>query len=134
MFRVIGARAKYNVPWPTLYATKSGKDENKFADEFNCYQRAHQQSLELLPAFLVSFFIAQQVAPNTAVHAGLVFAVGRLIYGFLYSTFGAAARHPGTLLTVMPLWVLTGLAIKVAVEKGLGVASLFGPLVQYIPK
>nr|CAG8646084.1 10889_t:CDS:2 [Entrophospora candida] len=41
-FSVVSARKKYNVKYPTLYATneEAEKDKNKFI--FNCYQRAHQ--------------------------------------------------------------------------------------------
>ncbi|KAJ6752697.1 MICROSOMAL GLUTATHIONE S-TRANSFERASE [Salix koriyanagi] len=47
-FQVGKARKKYNVPYPTLSAIES---ENKDAKPFNCVQRGHQNSLELMPVF-----------------------------------------------------------------------------------
>ena len=41
--KVMKARKLYNVEYPTMYATKA---ENKYAKEFNCYQRGHQNALE----------------------------------------------------------------------------------------
>lgn len=44
------ARKRYNVPYPTLYAIES---ENKDAKRFNCVQRGHQNSLEMMPMYFI---------------------------------------------------------------------------------
>jgi len=129
MFRVVAARSNFGVKWPNLYATKA---ENKHADAFNSVQRAHQQSLELYPQFIVCFLIAHQVYPNVAVHAGLLFCLGRLIFGWLYGDFGPNARHVGTVVTLIAQWIVQGIVIKFAVESGLGLRSVYGPLSAYL--
>ncbi|KAI4321222.1 hypothetical protein MLD38_034628 [Melastoma candidum] len=47
-FQVGAARKKYNVFYPNLYASES---DNKDANLFNCIQRGHQNSLEMMPLF-----------------------------------------------------------------------------------
>ncbi|XP_065635651.1 uncharacterized protein LOC112015493 [Quercus suber] len=44
------ARKRFKVPYPTLYALES---ENKDAKLFNCVQRGHQHSLEMMPMFFM---------------------------------------------------------------------------------
>ncbi|KAI6691368.1 hypothetical protein NL676_028196 [Syzygium grande] len=48
------ARKKYQVFYPTLYASES---ENKSAKLFNCVQRGHQNSLEMMPMFFMLMIV-----------------------------------------------------------------------------
>ncbi|KAI4321223.1 hypothetical protein MLD38_034628 [Melastoma candidum] len=43
-----GCPSRYNVFYPNLYASES---DNKDANLFNCIQRGHQNSLEMMPLF-----------------------------------------------------------------------------------
>lgn len=77
MFKVGKARKQYEVKYPTLY-------ENKYPSDFNCIQRAHQNSLEWNPAFLVFLFIAGLSTPITSTMAGFVYNIGRIYHALGY--------------------------------------------------
>ena len=73
-----------------------------YSDEhplFNCYQRAHQNTLEFVPYFYSSLFLAGLKYPIASAVCGATFAVGRIAYALGYSTgnpenriYGAVAR------------------------------------------
>lgn len=90
--RVAKARKNHAVSYPVLY-------ENKEPSDFNCVQRAHQNSLEWNPAFLAFLFIAGLSTPITATVAGTVYNTGRIYYALGYYT---GNPHKG-------LWGLFGL-------------------------
>ncbi|KAJ6796550.1 microsomal glutathione S-transferase 3-like [Iris pallida] len=77
------ARKKYKVPYPTMYAVES---ENKDAKLFNCVQRGHQNSLEVLPVFLATLLVGGLQHPLVAAGLGLVYSFGRLFYFRGYAT------------------------------------------------
>ncbi|KAG6618032.1 hypothetical protein I3842_Q134200 [Carya illinoinensis] len=66
------ARKRFNVPYPTLYALES---DNKDAKLFNCVQRGHQNSLEMMP-----------MHPCTCAALGLLYTVSRVFYFKGYAT------------------------------------------------
>ncbi|CAA6664868.1 unnamed protein product [Spirodela intermedia] len=82
-FQVGQARRRYNVFYPTMYATES---ENKDAKLFNCVQRGHQNSLEMMPLFLVTLALGGLKHPIVAATLGALYAVGRFFYFKGYST------------------------------------------------
>uniref|UniRef100_A0A1D1XL86 Glutathione S-transferase 3, mitochondrial n=1 Tax=Anthurium amnicola TaxID=1678845 RepID=A0A1D1XL86_9ARAE len=77
------ARKKYKVFYPTLYATES---ENKDAKLFNCIQRGHQNSLEVMPLFFVTMVLGGLQHPMLAASLGAVYTVARYFYFKGYST------------------------------------------------
>ncbi|TYI67852.1 hypothetical protein E1A91_D08G047900v1 [Gossypium mustelinum] len=62
------ARKKYKVYYPTLYALES---ENKDAKLFNCVQRGHQNSLEMMPMFFVLMILGGMAHPCISAALGL---------------------------------------------------------------
>ncbi|XP_010243917.1 PREDICTED: microsomal glutathione S-transferase 3-like [Nelumbo nucifera] len=82
-FQVGKARKKYKVFYPTLYALES---ENKDAKLFNCVQRGHQNSLEMMPMFFVSLLLGGLQYPKISAGLGLLYIVGRYFYFTGYAT------------------------------------------------
>ncbi|XP_010528606.1 PREDICTED: microsomal glutathione S-transferase 3 [Tarenaya hassleriana] len=77
------ARRRYNVPYPTLYAIES---ENKDAKRFNCVQRGHQNSLEMMPMFFILMILGGMKHPCISAGLGLLYSVTRFFYFRGYST------------------------------------------------
>ncbi|KAE8703874.1 60S ribosomal protein L19-3 [Hibiscus syriacus] len=82
-FQVGKARKKYKVFYPTLYALES---ENKDAKLFNCVQRGHQNSLELMPMFFVLLILGGMGHPCVSAALGLVYTISRYFYFTGYAT------------------------------------------------
>ncbi|KQK13597.1 hypothetical protein BRADI_1g11220v3 [Brachypodium distachyon] len=82
-FQVGKARRKYKVAYPTLYAVES---ENKDAKLFNCVQRGHQNSLEMMPMFFVMVLLGGLQHPVVAAGLGALYTVARFFYFKGYAT------------------------------------------------
>merc|ERR1712191_24516 len=78
MIMVAKARHKFNFMPPGLY-----HPTNK---DFNCVQRVHQNTLEMIPQFLTTLFLAALWSPTTANIAGYTWVVSRVIYALGYYT------------------------------------------------
>ncbi|XP_076604415.1 microsomal glutathione S-transferase 3b [Chaetodon auriga] len=76
--KVGSARKKYNVQYPTMYSDKEHM--------FNCIQRAHQNTLEVIPLWLVFQTIAALVYPLSASVLGAIFVTSRFSYAWGYYT------------------------------------------------
>nr|VDD11947.1 unnamed protein product [Brassica rapa] len=74
---------KYKVAYPTLYATES---ENKDAKLFNCVQRGHQNSLEMMPMYFLLMILGGMKHPCICTALGLLYNVSRFFYFKGYST------------------------------------------------
>ncbi|KAK2156401.1 hypothetical protein LSH36_214g03052 [Paralvinella palmiformis] len=66
------ARRKYGVEYPKMYSDDS--------NEFNCIQRAHQNTLENHPTFLFFLLTGGLQYPKCSAVAGLVYVLGRIVY------------------------------------------------------
>ncbi|GAV89751.1 MAPEG domain-containing protein [Cephalotus follicularis] len=77
------ARKKYKVPYPTLYAIDS---ENKDAKLFNCVQRGHQNSLEMMPMFFILMILGGIRHPCICAALGSLYIVSRYFYFQGYAT------------------------------------------------
>lgn len=93
-FKLAKARKQYQVPYPILY-------ENKHPSIFNCIQRAHQNSLEWNPSFLIFLLISGITSPILSTISGMVYNIGRIYYALGYYQ---GNPHKG-------LWGLYGLFI-----------------------
>ncbi|XP_047310027.1 microsomal glutathione S-transferase 3-like [Impatiens glandulifera] len=84
MARQVGkARQKYKVFYPTLYASEA---ENKDAKLFNCVQRGHQSSLEMMPMFFILTTLAGIRHPFVAASLGFIYTITRYFFFIGYST------------------------------------------------
>ncbi|KAM3294559.1 hypothetical protein ACQJBY_037450 [Aegilops geniculata] len=82
-FQVGAARKKYKVFYPTMYATEA---ENKDAKPFNCVQRGHQNSIEMMPLFFATLLLGGLQHPVAAAALGLLYTVARFFYFKGYAT------------------------------------------------
>ncbi|KAI4389359.1 hypothetical protein MLD38_001591 [Melastoma candidum] len=82
-FQVGAARKKYKVFYPTLYASES---DNKDAKLFNCIQRGHQNSLEMMPLFFMLMILGGLRHPLACSSLGALYLVSRFFYFKGYAT------------------------------------------------
>ncbi|KAL2912152.1 hypothetical protein HK105_208353 [Polyrhizophydium stewartii] len=112
-FRVAAARRKAGVPYPYLYAERAEADKDPLKNIFNCTQRAHQNTLEGYPIFIVLFGIASIEHPLYAAISGLVWLAGRHAYASGYATGDPSKRTRGNFGYFGSI-ALLGLAVKTA--------------------
>eukprot|EP00850_Spirogloea_muscicola_P020517 SM000219S06662 [mRNA] locus=s219:30464:31965:+ [translate_table: standard] len=87
-FQVAKQRRKAGVPYPKMF-------EDKDDSVFNCYQRAHQNTMESYPAFIAMLLLSGLAYPLTAAVFGTVWIVGRLVYSMGYYSGDPKKRHQG---------------------------------------
>ena len=87
--------------------------DNWSADIFNCYQRAHQNTLEFVPYFYPTLLTAGLRHPVGAAIAGAIFVLGRVIYALGYYSGDPQKRVPGALISeVLGLLPLMGMSVS----------------------
>jgi glutathione S-transferase len=102
IYNVIKMRKQLKVGYPNMY------DDNQ--PLFNCYQRVHQNSLEMMPVFLVSLILGGCRHPLLASIFGCIYLLGRVVYAVGYYSGKVSKRMPGVVLTsigLIPLVLLT---------------------------
>ncbi|XP_042235788.1 microsomal glutathione S-transferase 3-like [Homarus americanus] len=86
-YNVGKARKQFNVLYPTMY--------HKSNDHFNCYQRAHQNTLENYPQFLTLLLLGGLYNPIVSAVGGAVWCTGRIVYALGYYTGEPKNRSKG---------------------------------------
>ena len=105
MMRIGGMRKKLGIKYPTMFSEKH--------PIFNCYQRAHQNTLEFVPYFYPALLTAGLRHPIGAAAAGGVFVLGRIIYALGYYSGEPQKRVPGALISeVLGLLPLLGMSVS----------------------
>ena len=93
MAKIGKARKKFGITYPQMYS-----DDNQ---EFNCVQRAHQNTLEQLHFFYPTLLVSGLRHPMGAAAAGAIFVVGRIMYATGYYTGEAKNRIPGAMTSML---------------------------------
>ncbi|KAJ7282513.1 hypothetical protein C8J57DRAFT_1055870, partial [Mycena rebaudengoi] len=79
-------RKAAGIDYPRAYAEKAEMDASPAAVKFNCAQRAHQNTLESLPAFYTLTLITSIKYPLLAATCLGLYTVGRVGYTMGYTT------------------------------------------------
>ncbi|XP_033740594.1 microsomal glutathione S-transferase 3-like isoform X1 [Pecten maximus] len=106
--QVVMARKKYEVSYPRMYSDND--------DRFNCVQRAHQNTLEVYPTYLILQIFGGLYAPKLGALCGLIWLAGRVAYALGYYTGDPEKRNRGAfgyigLLTLLVCTVMFGLSL-----------------------
>eukprot|EP00899_Mesostigma_viride_P019205 jgi/Mesvir1/27286/Mv07119-RA.1 len=104
------ARRKYKVKYPTMYLTRDDAD----AVTFNCYQRAHQNTLENCPQTFFLLLTAGLKFPLPAAVCMVIVTLGRITYALGYQTGDPKKRMRGN-FGYLGLFGMLGMSIYTAV-------------------
>ncbi|KAK7479634.1 hypothetical protein BaRGS_00029100 [Batillaria attramentaria] len=85
--QVMKARKKYEVAYPKLYDERS--------HDFNCVQRAHQNTLENITCFLLFLLIGGLLYPRLSALFGIIYLASRVVYAYGYYTGDPSKRNRG---------------------------------------
>ena len=115
--KVMSARKLSGVPYPNLYASHEEAQKDVLKMKFNCCQRAHQNTLEKLPSFLVLLALATLTSPFYAGIAGSLFIFGRINYAIGYASGDPKGRSsPLSALQLVGFVALLGMSIKTSLS------------------
>ncbi|KAI8925104.1 hypothetical protein BC831DRAFT_462618 [Entophlyctis helioformis] len=89
------ARRRAKVPYPYMYVEKAEAEKDAAKHIFNCTQRAHQNTLEYMPIYLIVQTIGSIEHPTIAAALGALYVVGRYVYAQGYSSGKVEARNRG---------------------------------------
>ncbi|XP_072178983.1 glutathione S-transferase 3, mitochondrial-like [Diadema setosum] len=81
------ARKRYGVEYPTMYSDT--------VPEFNCVQRAHGNTLESYPQFLMLLFLSGIEHPRAAAGLGGLWVLSRFSYAYGYYSGDPKKRFRG---------------------------------------
>ncbi|OSD06244.1 membrane-associated proteins in eicosanoid and glutathione metabolism [Trametes coccinea BRFM310] len=92
-FRVGKARKRAGIEYPQVYADKVEAAAKQEAQVFNCTQRAHQNTLEVVPIVIGSTLIAGLSHPVAAGALCGVWTLTRIFYTIGYATGDPKKRN-----------------------------------------
>ena len=101
------ARKLYGVEYPTMYDEKQ--------KIFNCYQRAHLNTLENYPQFLILLFLGGLKHPLLCSAAGVIWIIGRILYAHGYYSGDPKKRLRGAIAYV-GYFILIGCTISLGLQ------------------
>ncbi|KAF5352691.1 hypothetical protein D9756_006026 [Leucocoprinus leucothites] len=99
-------RKSAGIPYPQPYAEKAEAQASREAHLFNCAQRAHTNTLELLPVILITVLTSGLVFPKLAATTSLIFFFSRIFYTRGYVTGDPSKRSGGPLYLMSTLSTL----------------------------
>merc|ERR1712212_722815 len=105
-FMVGTLRTKYPVDYPAMYSDTE--------PVFNCYQRAHQNTLERIPLFLILLLTAGLFNAKVTAAFGFLWLLARVIYAVGYYSGIPKNRIAGSLMSLLseaPFLVMTFLQV-----------------------
>ena len=108
---VLKGRKKYDVKYPDMYSDKD--------PVFNCIQRAHQNTLEVIPLVLVLIILVGIALPCYSAICGAIWITSRFSYASGYSTGDPAKRSKGNYGYLGYFGLLFGLVYVGVMQTGL---------------
>ena len=98
-----------------MYAEKSECETDPQKKLFNCYQRAHQNTLENYPGFIILLGISSINYPNLSALGGLIWIIGKYFYATGYYTGNPSLRNRGS-FSYIGLLLMLGCSIMTCYE------------------
>ncbi|KAI9096554.1 hypothetical protein DFS34DRAFT_594462 [Phlyctochytrium arcticum] len=114
-FKAGGMRKKAGVPYPYLYADRAEAEASPVKKLYNCYQRAHQNTLENYPAFLALLATSSIEYPRFAAACGATWLIGRITYAHGYYSGQPERRNRGA-FAYLGWFGMIGASFKVAYD------------------
>lgn len=105
---VARGRKQYNVQYPDMYSADS--------KTFNCIQRAHQNTIEMYPAFLFYLLTGGLMFPRVCAGAGALWILGRVQFARGYYTGDPDKRKKGS-FGILGMLTMMGSTAAMAVHK-----------------
>ncbi|KAF2363001.1 Membrane-associated eicosanoid/glutathione metabolism (MAPEG) protein [Trinorchestia longiramus] len=106
-------RKKTGIKYPAMYSDKNNL--------FNCYQRAHQNTLEFYPTFLCLLVLGGLYDGCMSSLAGGVWIASRIMYALGYYSGDPSKRLPGFMISLVALLFM----MYCAVRAGASIAGIF---------
>jgi len=100
-------RKASGIKYPQLYAEKAEVEKSPLAQQFNCAQRAHQNTLENLPYALLMAFVGGLKFPVASSVILGAWILGRIRYTYTYSK-GDPQKRNGRFSTLCLLGLIPG--------------------------
>mmetsp|Transcript_24572 Transcript_24572/g.26444 ORF Transcript_24572/g.26444 Transcript_24572/m.26444 type:complete len:155 (+) Transcript_24572:108-572(+) len=113
VINVVKLRKKFGIKYPTVYADDTHVGifcKKEDVEQFNCAQRAHQNTVENLPTVQLLGAINGLLFPQFSGSCLAIYAVGRVLYGRGYMNKGPDARMMGGIISHLgdvPLFLCT---------------------------
>mmetsp|Transcript_27538 Transcript_27538/g.69503 ORF Transcript_27538/g.69503 Transcript_27538/m.69503 type:complete len:195 (+) Transcript_27538:121-705(+) len=120
-FGIVGpARRKYGVELPTMYAVSLREGDDAY--KFNCCQRAHHNTLETLPLFLLASFLGGIKHPLLCACSGLLWCYSRVVWAKGYATGVPKSRYAA--FGSKHVWTALMIPLLCSVSAGLSVLGV----------